>query len=82
MVIIFNFRGRIMSGNGLTEPWQIALYRMKVSIKSIEMEIKGLKRRGRSAYVLAKEEYGLKGNRETVLEKLNALYEAERRMWK
>jgi len=68
--------------SGLTEPWQIALYRMKVLVKSLEMETKGLKRRGRSAYAIAKEEYGLKGNKMSVLEKLNALYEAEKEMWK
>ncbi len=69
--------------NALTEPWQIALFRLKALAKGLELEIKGMKMsRGRSAYSIAKEEYGLKGNRTTVLEKLNALYEAEKEIWK
>ena len=69
--------------SGLTEPWQIALFRMKALAKGLELEIKGMKMsRGRSAYSIAKEEYDLKGNRENVLVKLNALYEAEKEIWK
>ncbi len=68
--------------NALTEPWQIALYRMKVLAKALELETLGMKKRGRSAYSIVKEEYGLKGNKMTVLEKLNALYEAEKEIWK
>jgi len=72
-----------MKGLALTEPWQIDLFRMKTLAKGLELEIKGMKMsRGRSAYSIVKEEYGLKGNRTTVLEKLNALYEAEKEMWK
>ena len=67
---------------GLTEPWQIALFRMKTLAKALELETKGLKRRGKSVYAIVKDEYGLKGNKMTVLEKLNALYEAEKEMWK
>jgi len=33
---------------------------------AVGLEIKGLKRRGRSAYAIAKETYGLKGNRDAV----------------
>jgi hypothetical protein len=68
--------------NALTEPWQIALYRMKVLAKALELETLGMKKRGRSAYSIVKEEYGLKGNKMTVLEKLNALYEDEKEIWK
>lgn len=69
--------------SGLTEPWQIALFRMKTLAKGLELEIKGMKMsRGRTAYSIVKEEFGLKGNRQTVLKKLNALYEAEKEMWK
>lgn len=66
----------------ITEPWQIALYRMKALAKALELETKGLKRRGKSAYSIAKERYSLTGNKMTVLEKLNALYKAEKEMWK
>jgi len=68
--------------NALTEPWQIALYRMKALAKALELETLGMKKRGRSAYSIVKEEYGLKGNKMTVLEKLNALYEDEKEIWK
>ncbi len=68
--------------NALTEPWQIALYRMKSLAKALELETLGMKKRGRSAYSIVKEEYGLKGNKMTVLDKLNALYEAEKEIWK
>ncbi len=68
--------------NALTEPWQIALYRMKVLAKALELETLGMKKRGRSAYSIVKEEYGLKGNKMTVLDKLNALYEDEKEIWK
>jgi hypothetical protein len=68
--------------NALTEPWQIALYRMKALSKALELETLGMKKRGRSAYSIVKEEYGLKGNKMTVLEKLNALYEDEKEIWK
>jgi len=67
-----------MKGVGLTEPWQIDLFRIKTLAKGLELEIKGMRMsRGRTAYSIIKEEFGLKGNRQTVLEKLNALYEAE-----
>jgi DNA-binding HxlR family transcriptional regulator len=55
---------------------------MKALTKALELETKGLKRRGKSAYSIAKEQYSLTGNKMTVLEKLNALYKAEKEMWK
>lgn len=33
---------------------------------ALNLERKGLKRRGRSMYAIVKEQYGLKGNRESV----------------
>ena len=35
------------------------------------LEMKGMKRRGRTAYAILKSDYGLKGPRETVLTTLN-----------
>lgn len=35
------------------------------------LEMKGMKRRGRTAYAILKSDYGLKGSRETVLATLN-----------
>ena len=39
--------------------------------KMLELETKGMTRRGKSAYLLVKEEFGFKGNRQKVLEQLN-----------
>jgi len=44
---------------------------------SLSLEIKGLKRRGRSAYSITKEKFGFKGNRKHVLEQLNRHIEEE-----
>lgn len=38
---------------------------------ALELEIKGLKRRGRSVYSIIKEEFGFKGNKEKVLSQLS-----------
>ena len=54
---------------------EISLFRMKTLEKALYLEIKGLKRGGRSAYSIIKEEYSLKGSRQTVLNKVKALYE-------
>ena len=40
---------------------------------ALSLEIKGIHRRGRSAYSIAKEEYGLKGSRQKVLDQLNEM---------
>lgn len=37
----------------------------------LKLEVKGLRRRGRSAYSIVKAEFGFKGSREQVLEQLN-----------
>ena len=38
---------------------------------ALKLEIAGLKRRGRTAYSIIKEEYGYKGSRESVLKQMN-----------
>lgn len=43
---------------------------------ALSLEIKGLKRGGRSAYSICKSEYGLKGNRESVLRQVQAMVDA------
>lgn len=40
---------------------------------AVRMETLGLKKRGRSAYAIAKERYGLKGSKEKVLHALNLM---------
>lgn len=38
---------------------------------ALKLEVKGMKRRGRSAYSIVKEEFGFKGSKKKVLEQLN-----------
>jgi hypothetical protein len=38
--------------------------------KALKLELLGMKRRGQSAYSIAKQHYGLKGNREKVYNQL------------
>ncbi len=40
---------------------------------ALKMEIKGLKRRGRSAYSIIKSEYNLKGSRMSVLKQMEQM---------
>lgn len=46
---------------------QIDLFHFTVLVSALKLEIFGLKRRGQSAYSILKNNYGLKGSRETVL---------------
>ena len=40
---------------------------------ALKMEIKGLKRRGRSAYAIIKDEYNLKGSKKSVLKQMEQM---------
>jgi hypothetical protein len=51
----------------LTEPNQIMQYRMLTLRAGLRLEVKGFRRTGRSFYAIIKKEFGLKGNRESVL---------------
>ena len=51
----------------LTNPTQILQYRMLTLRAGLRLEVKGLRRSGRSFYAIIKKEFGLKGNRENVL---------------
>jgi hypothetical protein len=57
----------------LHEQEQIAMYRLLTLRQMLKLEMKGLKRRGRSAYSIIKEELGLKGSRETVFKELSTI---------
>jgi hypothetical protein len=59
----------------ITGEESIELYRMMVLQKMLHLEICGLKRRGRSAYSIIKQDFGLKGNRQRVHEQLSDLIE-------
>ena len=45
----------------------------------LRMEVEGLKSRGRSAYSIAKEELGIKGNKQKVLEQVNEMIQSVKR---
>lgn len=54
---------------------EINLARMITLKAALKIEMRGLKRRGRSAYSIIKQEYNLRGNKEKVLKQLEALIE-------
>jgi hypothetical protein len=56
-------------------PEQIAFFQLAAMKGRLKLEVKGLKFRGRSTYSIAKERYGLKGSRESVLAQLEAMVE-------
>ena len=45
---------------------------------ALSLETKGLTRRGRSAYSICKEAYGLKGNKASVLQQLTEMINKEK----
>ena len=49
------------------------LFQMIVQKHALKLEIYGMKRRGRSAYALIKEMYGLKGSKLKVLDQVNQM---------
>ena len=57
----------------LTEPNQIETFRLLTLLQMLKLELKGMTRSGRSAYVIIKEETGLKGSRQRVYEQFAAL---------
>lgn len=54
----------------------INLVALRVAISKLEMECKGLKSRGQSAYSQLKNALGIKGSKAKVLEQAKAIYEA------
>ena len=55
-------------------PEQVDYARLLTLRTALKLEIQGLKSRGRSAYTILKEELGIKGSRESVLEQVNELF--------
>ncbi len=60
---------RDMQGHSISKPGLITLYRMKTLRSALKLEILGMKRKGRSVYSIIKEEFGLTGSKQVVLEK-------------
>lgn len=59
-------------------PQQINFVRLVALRGALSLELKGMKRRGRSAYSIIKHEFGLKGNRNAVYTQFCELVEKER----
>ena len=59
----------------IDNPNHIELYTMMVQKQALKLEIYGMKTRGRSAYALIKEMYGLEGSRQKVLEQFTGIIE-------
>ena len=60
----------------------IGIYRLITLQAMLELEIKGMGRRGRSAYSIIKQELDLKGNRASVLEQVGEYIEAAKEIVK
>ena len=60
----------------IDKPEDIDLYSIMVKRSALVLEMRGMKRRGRSAYSLIKEEFGLKGSKQKVFEQLTEIIEA------
>ena len=59
----------------IDNPNHIELYQMMIQKQALKLEIYGLKTRGKSAYVLIKEMYKLKGSKQKVLEQFTKMIE-------
>jgi len=60
----------------LTKPNEINAFRLLALQKALKLELKGLKvSRGISAYKIIKEEFNLKGNKQTVLDQYTKILE-------
>ena len=59
----------------IERPEHIELYRMITQRQALKLEMYGMKTRGRSAYALIKEMYGLKGSKQKVLEQFTRIIE-------
>ena len=68
----------------VSDPWiaytpeNINFVRMATLKSALKLEIAGLKRRGRSVYSIIKEEFGLRGNKRTVLAVFKKLIEQKK----
>jgi hypothetical protein len=51
---------------------QVKNARILILRAALKLEIRGLRRKGESVYSIAKREFGFTGNRDTVLEGMNA----------
>lgn len=59
----------IITGNNIDR------YRMKVLLSGLKLELEGMKRRGQSCYSIVKQEFGLKGNKQSVYNQFKTITE-------
>lgn len=62
----------------VTDPDEIRVVRMIALKSALNLERKGLRRKGRSALSIVKSEFGLRGNRESVYTQFCELVEREK----
>ena len=55
----------------LTTPEEISAARLITLRGALKLELLGMKRRGRSAYSIVKDEFGLKGNKQKVYDQFD-----------
>ena len=56
----------------------IGLFRRSVLERALRLELLGMTGRGRSAYAIIKEEFGLRGNRQSVYDQFKTLNAEEK----
>ena len=54
----------------IEQPNEIAMWRLCALKEALKLEVLGMKRRGRSVYMIVKEKFGFKGSKARVLEQL------------
>ena len=57
-------------------PYKIDLYRLLSLRAALRLEVVGLRGRGKSAYSIAKQELGIKGNKQKVLDQVNQMIQS------
>jgi len=57
----------------LTTPEEISAARLITLRGALKLELLGMKRRGRSAYAIIKDEFGLKGNKQKVYDQFDEI---------
>lgn len=60
-------------GTVITGKRDIRLVSMLAQRAAFRLEMKGMRRRGRSVYAIVKDQYGLRGNKKRVFEQFNKL---------
>ena len=63
--------------SSINTPEQINMYRQRVLLKGLKLELIGMKlSRGRTCYSIIKQEYGIKGNKQSVYDQFKAISDA------